>query len=50
MAIAYVVVKSNEDLYDPKSLDKPVMNKFVNPWVVVISLPRSGRLLSTYSR
>ena len=39
-----IVAKSNGDLY-PKSLEA-MTNKFVSPWVVVISLLRSGRLLS----
>ena len=41
-----VVAKSSEDLY-PKSLEA-ITNKFVSPWVVVISLfrVRSGRLLN----
>jgi len=38
-----VVAKSNEDFY-PKSLEA-MANEFVSPWVVVISLLRSGRLL-----
>ena len=40
-----VVAKSNADLAYPKSLEA-MTNKFVSPWVVVISLLCSGRLLS----
>ena len=39
------VAKSNEDLY-LKSLEATT-NKFISPWVIVISLLRSGRLMST---
>ena len=39
-----VVAKNSEDLY-PKSLEA-MANEFVSPWVVVISLIRSGRLVS----
>jgi hypothetical protein len=43
-----VVAKSNEDLY-PKSLEA-MADKSISPWVVVIRLLRSGRLLSVANR